>query len=118
MGLGIGRLANLAADLRPGGFMIHRIHLADHRSFVHDPFAFLDMPRYERSEQTKYGNRLRASTWLSLFRAIPSLDVSTLFQWTYPDARLPLVAPEIEYVDENDLRTGNLGIIAWKTTTP
>jgi hypothetical protein len=109
-------LANLTVDLRPGGFMIHRIHLEDHRSFEHDPFAFLEMSDYGPSEQGRFGNRLRPSTWLSFFRAIPSLDTEVLFQWRRPDARRLSVAPEVAFVDDDDLLTSNLGIIARKTT--
>lgn len=108
-------LTNLTADLRPGGFMIHRIHLEDHRSFEHDPFAFFETSDYGPSEQGRFGNRLRPSTWLSLFRAIPSLDTEVLFQWTRPDARRPSVVPGISFVDDDDLLTSNLGIIARKS---
>ena len=107
-------LANLAVDLRPGGFMIHRIHLEDHRSLAHDPFAFFDMPDYGSSEQGRFGNRLRPSTWLSHFRAVPSLETDVLFQWSRPEARIPDVVPEVAYSDEIDLRSSNVGIIAWK----
>lgn len=109
-------LANLAADLRPGGLMIHRIHLEDHRSLVQDPFAFFEMLEYGSSEQGRFGNRLRPSTWLSLFRAVPSLETNVLFQWSRPDAPIPDVVPEVAYEDEMDLRASNVGIIAWKAS--
>jgi hypothetical protein len=110
-------LVNLTADLKPGGVMLHAIHLEDHRDFAVAPFAFLSEPAwaYGREEQTRRGNRLRASEVLRTFSAVPGLSASVVYAWQRTDRPLPTrVAPEFTSMDDNDLRTSHLAIYATK----
>ena len=97
--------------------MLHAIHLEDHRAFAVAPFAFLSEPAraYGREEQTRRGNRLRASEMLRIFSAVPGLSASVVYAWQRTDRPLPTrVAPEIKFTDDSDLRTSHLAIYATK----
>jgi hypothetical protein len=108
-------LANLATDLTPGGFMVHRIHLEDHRAIDDDPFAFLEETSFDSGEQGRRGNRIRPSEWMRMFEATPGLESRPLFLWTNPDARLPAhIDPSIRYVDKEDLLACNLCVLSIK----
>lgn len=108
-------LRNLTRQLAPGGSMLHLIHLEDHRDIARDPFAFLRVrgQPFSPVEQTERGNRLRASSWLDAFAAVPELRSKVLWQWQRRDAALPgALDPAVRYRDEADLRTSHLGIAA------
>ena len=108
-------LANLTRQLAPGGTMLHLIHLEDHRDIARDPFAFLRARAQPFSpvEQTERGNRLRASSWLEAFTAVPDLQTRVLWSWQRNDSPLPgAIDPAVRYRDEADLRTSHLGIAA------
>jgi hypothetical protein len=110
-------LVNLTADLRPGGAMLHAIHLEDNRDGASAPFEFLSEPAqsYDRYAQGWRGNRLRASELLRIFNTVPGLNARIVYAWQRLDRPLPTrVAPEITYTDEHDLRTSHVGIYATK----
>jgi len=114
-------LANLARQLTAGGTMLHVIHLEDHRDIARDPFAFLSARAqpFSRVEQTERGNRLRASSWLDAFAAVPGLHARVLWAWQRWDAALPAtVEPSVRAHDETDLRTSHLGIAARREAPP
>jgi len=108
-------LSSLTRQLAPGGAMLHAIHLEDHLDFATAPFAFL-APRvapFSTQEQAQRGNRLRASAWLRAFANQRGLDHSVLWQWQRRDRPLPAaIDPGLKYLDEEDLRTSHLGVVA------
>ena len=111
-------IANLAADLRPGGTMLHEIHLEDHRDFASTPFAFLDEPAgtFGAQAQTSRGNRLRASQWLAAFESVPGLSPRVVYAWQRLDRPLPIrIDPAVEHTDERDLRTSHLALLVTKS---
>lgn len=66
-------LTNLLAMLRPGGTMVHNIHLEDHRDIDGAPFAFLAADTdWTEADYDSRGNRLRASDWVRIVAAIPA----------------------------------------------
>jgi hypothetical protein len=110
-------LVNLTADLRPGGAMLHAVHLEDNSDFASAPFEFLSesAQTYDRHTQAWRGNRLRASELLRIFSTVPGLNARIVYAWQRLDRPLPSrVAPEITYTDEHDLRTSHVGIYATK----
>ena len=113
-------LVNLTADLRPGGTMLHALHLEDNGASAADPFAYLsEVTETYRSTQTWRGNRLRASEFLRIFESVPELSTRVAYAWQRLDRPLPTrIAPEIAYTDEKDLRTSHVGIYATKRQPP
>lgn len=110
-------LANLWADLSPGGRMFHCIHLEDHLDLDGDPLAFLgSVPEAMAPNfQGTRGNRIRCGEWLKLFGDLPGASVRTLYRWQRLDKPLPArIAPEVAYDDENDLRTSHIGVLVTK----
>lgn len=104
-------LANLAAILAPGGTMVHAVHLEDHRDFKDAPFAFLAAGTdWTEADADKRGNRLRASDWLRIARAVPGVDLVA----DEPEVRrvaLPAqLDPRFAGYDRDDLRTKRLVI--------
>jgi hypothetical protein len=107
-------LSNLTAQLAPDGMMLHAIHLEDHLDFAKAPFAFLAerAAPFAPAEQNQRGNRLRASSWCEFFAAQPGLSHRILWSWQRRDCPLPgALAPEVRYVDDEDLRTSHLGVL-------
>jgi hypothetical protein len=110
-------LQNLTVDLRPGGAMLHAVHLEDNVEFATDPFGYLAQPAdtYDRHEEGWRGNRLRASEWLRIFKTVPELNASIAYAWQRLDRPVPAqVSPDVTYTDELDLRTSHAGIYATK----
>jgi hypothetical protein len=107
-------LANVTADLRPGGVMLHAVHLEDHLDSTR-PFAFLgtrSVP-FDADLQASRGNRLRGSELLRTFNDVPDLEASLLYAWQRTDRPLPdSLDPAITFTDEADLRTSHVGILA------
>ena len=69
-------LAGLAAMLAPGGTMVHAVHLEDHRDIAGAPFAFLEAGTdWTPFDADTRGNRLRASDWLRMARALPGTEL-------------------------------------------
>jgi hypothetical protein len=110
-------LDSLAASLRPGGQMVHCIHLEDHEDLENAPFAFLSLDglSYSREMQTARGNRLRLSSWLAAFNSTNGLQTELAFQWTRQDQHLPQnIDPSIQYTDANDLSVGAVILVSRK----
>ena len=106
-------LRHLGAALRPGGVMIHNIHLEDHLSIDSDPLRFLSEPAsaFGRSTQNDRGNRVRRSEWERRFEAVEGLAPRVFYAWQRRDKPLPRrIDPSIEHSGEADLRTSHLGV--------
>jgi SAM-dependent methyltransferase len=70
-------LRNLAAMLKPGGVMVHAIHLEDHRDFARAPFAFLAADTdWTGADADRRGNRLRARDWVALAQGVPGVEIA------------------------------------------
>lgn len=110
-------LSNIAADLNPGGTMLHGIHLEDSQEQDDRPFDFLAVPSEEYSSAAVAfrGNRIRKSGWESLFSAVPDVDSEFIFLAKREDKELPShIDPLIEYEDEDDLRISHIGVYTRK----
>lgn len=108
-------LHHLGSDLRPGGSMIHAIHLEDHRDIQNHPFPFLALPGAEfgRQQQTDHGNRLRRSAWRRLFDQEPTLESRFLYEFSRTDKPLPTeIDASVEHEGEADLRISHLGVLS------
>jgi len=111
-------LRNLVVNLRPGGTMIHCIHLEDHKDSLNDPFAFLSIPsdQYPRTQQTLRGNRTRSNRWRQLFGALENTESTFLYEWTRNDRDLPArIDPSVLNSGEADLRVSHIGIYTTKS---
>ncbi len=105
--------ANLMHDLTPGGAMLHAIHLEDIQDFARHPLDFLSIAagQYTPEEQNRRGNRLRASSWISLLSAQPQCRTRALYAWQRPEHMLPAhIDSAVHYTDTDDLRTSHLGL--------
>ena len=101
----------LAEDLKPGGVMMHAIHLEDHLNTATDPFAFLGSVSFSRNEESERGNRLRRSQWQKIFAQIPGLESRIFYEWQRSDAPLPAhISAAVAFSDERDLRVSHLGV--------
>lgn len=100
-------LANLHDALRPGGLMLHRIHLEDHLDFAGHPFAFLGAGTdWREADADSRGNRLRASDWLAALARLPGAEVRAVERRERTAAALPRpLHPAFAARDEADLRT-------------
>ena len=100
-------LANLHDALRPGGLMLHRIHLEDHLDLAGHPFAFLGTGTdWREAAADARGNRLRASDWLAAFARLPGAEVRVVEKRERAAAFLPRpLHPAFAAHDEADLRT-------------
>lgn len=112
-----GLLANIVADLAPGGTMVHAIHLEDHRDIQGAPFPFLaeDGDRYGRGEQSDHGNRVRRSGWRRLFDGLDDLEWRFLYEFSRLDKPLPeRIDTAVEHEGEDDLRVSHVGVYGVK----
>jgi SAM-dependent methyltransferase len=110
-------LNNLEKSLKPGGIMIHSIHLEDHNDFLLAPFEFLKESDaiFTRSVQSVRGNRIRASEWMRIFNSIPNMEFRLLFAYTRKDRPLPItIHSSISHDGKEDLRVSHLGVIGVK----
>jgi hypothetical protein len=110
-------LEKMVSILNPSGYMIHTIHLEDHKNIEEKPFDFYSEPdeKYSRIVQSQRGNRLRKSQWLKNFQAINELELKILYEFTRNKAEFPPVfSPSLQYVDENDLRVTHMGLLLVK----
>jgi len=106
-------LSNVLADLSPDGGMLHAIHLEDHLDHVRAPFEFLKEPAstFGAEQQTRRGNRLRASAWMTSFTALAGSESRVLYSWKRSASLLPsTIDPSIAYESTDDLRTSHIGI--------
>lgn len=104
---------NLLGALSQEGLMFHHIHLEDHRDIDYAPFAFLDKPEsgFDKQQQSRRGNRLRASGWRRLFMGLDQADFEFLYSWRREGFSLPeRIDPSVSYEDENDLRISHIGV--------
>lgn len=108
-------LQRLARSLSADGFMVHMIHLEDHRDIINNPFDFLSLPgaTYSRKMQTSRGNRIRKSSWDEIFTSIEELEYRPLFEWSCNSAKLPSVIDgSVKHKGEADLRVTHIGAYA------
>lgn len=108
---------NLFDNLQPGGTMIHRIHLEDHKDSEEKPFDFLgiEKSKYTHKLQSERGNRIRCSKWKSIFDNLEGAESDFLFRYLRTDKALPkAIDASIDYCDECDLRTSRIGVYTRK----
>lgn len=104
-------LANVAADLAPGGAMLHAVHLEDHADLSR-PFDFLADDDFGAAAQGTRGNRLRASDWLRRLAALPGTSTRAAWAWRRDAALLPgRISPTIAHAGPDDLRTSHVGLL-------
>lgn len=104
-------LRNVAADLAPGGAMLHAVHLEDHAD-LDRPFAFLAEDDFGAPAQGARGNRLRASSWQRRLAALPGTTTRAAWAWRRDAALLPArVSPAVEHAGVDDLRTSHVGLL-------
>ena len=110
-------LGNLAASLKPGGIMLHCIHLEDHQDIEGRPFDFLGLAgqAYGPGMESSRGNRLRASAWFRLFSALGGVQSTVLYAHERTERGLPgTIDPRVSFTDEHDLRISHLGVLSRK----
>lgn len=121
-------LKNLAGFLKPGGVMMHCIHLEDHLDFSR-PFDFLAEPKesFGPAEETARGNRIRASVWAKMaeqaVRCASSdeaeFEWAFVYEWTRPDRHLPMeIDQEVGHRGEDDLRVSHVGLAFKRSVKP
>ncbi len=112
-------LKNIVLHLKPGGTMLHVVHLEDHKDWDNSPFDFLSISsdEYSRSFQATRGNRIRSSHWQELFGALENTNSKIIYKWTRKDKELPAhIDQSINYKDKADLRVSHIGLYTWKHT--
>lgn len=104
---------HMVEDLRPGGTMIHAIHLEDHRDIAGAPFPFLaeDGATYGPEQQTDHGNRVRRSTWARMLDGLEGFDWRFIYEFSRNDKPLPEhIDAAVEHEGEEDLRISHIGV--------
>jgi SAM-dependent methyltransferase len=111
-----GILASLAAMLKPGGVMVHAIHLEDHRDFAGAPLAFLAADTdWREADADRRGNRLRRSDWMRMAQNLNGMEVVAA-DAQMSAAELPAsLDPRLAAYERDDLRVGGLVIAIRKT---
>ena len=107
---------NLSLSLKKNGFMLHCIHLEDHKSSS-KPFDFLSInsKSFDSINQTRRGNRLRCSNWIDIFSKIDETNSELIYKWIRKDKLLPkFIDNSIQFIDEEDLRVSHIGILTNK----
>ena len=97
--------------MKPGGIAIHLIDLEDHKRPGNQPFEFLgDSREWSESLCAERGNRVRASSYGRIFS-----EMKDECKWTcayqsvrFDPERPSSIRPEVQHVDERDLRTTTL----------
>jgi hypothetical protein len=110
-------LNNLSEDLSNGGYMIHCIHLEDHKDIINAPFDFLTETNesFTPKIQSIRGNRVRYSEWKAILSQVKNMDFKTLYSWSRKDIELPqMIDPSITYKNNKDLIVSHLGIFGKK----
>ena len=113
-------LQNIDSDLKPGGTMIHCIHLEDHKDTSNAPFDFLSISaaEYSRSVQSLRGNRIRKSRWQELFGALSNTSSKLIYEWTRNNKELPEhIEQSLFYKNKADLRVSHIGMYTKKYST-
>jgi cyclopropane fatty-acyl-phospholipid synthase-like methyltransferase len=109
-------LGNLVQDLKPGGCMLHCVHLEDHQNFE-APFEFLGIPsgNYPLKSEVYRGNRVRRSEWAEIFSRLDGTESRMLYSYIRTERPLPkTVDVAVRFTDENDLRTTHIGVVTRK----
>jgi len=110
-------LAGLTSALRPGGEMLHCLHLEDHRNPTGDPFGFLavrDEP-WTQDDCWERGNRVRSSRWRELAEQQPGLAARVVYEWRRTSVPIPRsIDPTIAHAGQSDLCVGHLGLYGVK----
>ena len=106
-------LTNLLAMLRPGGTMVHNIHLEDHRDIDGASFAFLAADTdWTEADYDSRGNRLRASDWVRIVAAIPGAAAARVEPLFKAGALLPAdIDLAFRSYDPADLRTSRIILV-------
>lgn len=91
-----GWLAGQYAALRPGGTLLHAIHLEDHHDPLRSPWAH----RHLGGAHDGRGNGLPADAILAIAAALPGATVRTLWRWERHDVP----------ADTDGDRTSHLGL--------
>jgi hypothetical protein len=110
-------LTSVTADIKPGGCMIHCIHLEDHRNF-NAPFDFYTEPAtaFDSRTQTIRGNRIRRSEWATIFNELPLTNSRELYAYRRTNRPVPAaIDGSIKFVDDDDLRITHLGVLTTKS---
>jgi hypothetical protein len=110
-------LHNLEIDLSNNGLMFHFIHLEDHQDIPNHPLDFLSEPSatFTNKQQNTRGNRIRCSSWQTLFAELDTLETQFKFKWSRTDVPLPsVIDPSVHFLDEADLRVSHLGVVSRK----
>jgi hypothetical protein len=108
---------NMVADLRPGGTMLHAIHLEDHLDINGAPFPFLGEPAatFGRLQQLDRGNRLRRSGWRDFLDSQQGFDWRFIYEFSREDKPLPQqIDPDVSHEGEADLRVSHIGVCCTK----
>jgi SAM-dependent methyltransferase len=83
-------VAQIHHSLKPGGVMVHNVHLEDHRDFARAPHAFLAASTdWRPTDCDLRGNRLRSSDWQRIFASLPNARVHVLEEHRRPEHPLP-----------------------------
>lgn len=110
-------LEHLVAGLKPGGTMIHCIHLEDHQDIEQKPFDFLKIAKsqYTRDLQSGRGNRIRGSEWKKIFDTLEGAKTDLIYYYSRMDIDLPeSMDPFFSSYAENDIRTSHIGVYTRK----
>ena len=104
-------LASLAAMLKPGGVMVHAIHLEDHRDFRNAPLAFLAADTdWSEADADRRGNRLRRSDWMRMANDLKGTEVVAAETHMAATDLPASLDPRFAAYDRDDLRVGGLVI--------
>jgi len=98
---------NLAKMIKKGGQQFHFIHLEDHYE-ANNPFIFLEMEDYSEQMECERGNRIRASKYWNEFKQYNLVE--QVYAWKRNKPLPQNISVDIEYVDDEDLRTSHLGL--------
>ena len=104
-------LASLAAMLKPGGVMVHAIHLEDHRDFQNAPLAFLAADTdWSEADADRRGNRLRGSDWMRMAKDLDGTEVVAADAHVSATELPASLDPRLAAYDRDDLKVGSLVI--------
>jgi hypothetical protein len=109
-------LSNLVLDLKPGGCLLHCVHLEDHQD-SEAPFDFLSKPAasYSQLSEIVRGNRVRRSEWSEIFSKLRGVESKMLYSYVRTERPLPeSLDSSVRFTDEPDLRTTHIGVLTRK----
>ena len=103
------KLKNLLTN---DGFMIHCVHLEDHKARRQTPFDFysISSTNFSKQDENNRGNRLRKNQWISILKSL-KIKYKIFYNWKRRADCIPTqVDASINYKDEDDLLTSHIGI--------